>query len=303
MRKICKYFAIILTVALIVPQPVGVQATLTQEEQIESLKRKEAEKAEMAETETETERESEGETEPGAERESEGETESGTERESERTTKPEAGSSRLLVAVDPCYQGPGADVTSEEPLGPETDEMGPRASTGGTGRISGQEGYELNLQVALRLEKELESRGYDVVLTRRTNDVDLSYRERCEAANEADADIMVRLYAGCNENEDAYGAYVYCPSSENPYLKEVYESSLNLADSIEDAYCEATGISNKGIWMADMIAGMNWCEMPVAQLEMGNLYNEYNDAYMAKDENRDTMAKGIADGIDDYFGR
>lgn len=301
MKRLCRCLAVMLVLMLAVLPPVGVQATLTQEEQEESLRKREAKKMaaepeQESETETESEQESETETEP--ERESEAETEPKSDMET-GTEEVHV----LLVAIDPCHQGPGADITSEEAMGPGADEMCPRASEGGVGCVSGQEEYDLNLQVALRLEKELKIRGYDVILTRTANDVDLSNKERCEIANKAGADIMIRLHASSNEDENVYGAHVYCPTKDSPYLGDLYGSCLNLADSVEDAYCAATGISNHGIWMTDRIAGINWCEMPVVQLEMGNLKNQYNDAYMSQDNSRDIMAEGIADGIDNYFGR
>lgn len=301
MKRLCRCLAVILVLALAMNRPLGVQATLTQEEQEESLKKREAKKkavktGQEGEAQTEPEQESEMETEPEQESETEAEPKPDVETDTEEERV-------LLVAIDPCHQGPGADITSEEAMGPGADEMCPRASEGGIGCVSGQEEYDLNLQVAQKLEKELKTRGYDVILTRTANDVDLSNKERCEVANKAGADIMVRLYASSNEDENVYGAHVYCPTEDSPYLGEFYDSCLNLADSVEDAYCAATGISNHGIWMTDRIAGINWCKMPVVQLEMGNLKNQYNDAYMSQDDNRDVMAKGIADGIDNYFGR
>lgn len=306
MKKHSRKFAAALALLFAVCQPVFVQATLTQEEQAESLKKREQKKQEEAQNESESETEIETETETETEIETETETETETQSGLERETGTEAqteGNDKFLIAIDPCRQAPGADVVSEEPIGPGAEKTAPRASEGGSGCVTGQEEYDLNLQVALRLEKELKSRGYDVILTRESNETDLSYEERCMIANEAGADIMVRLYANNSNDEEVYGAHVYCPTKDSPYLGGFFDSCLNLADSIEDAYCAATGISNHGIWMTDAVAGINWCEMPVAQLEMGNLQNQYNDAYMAKDENRDTMAAGIADGIDDYFGR
>ncbi len=277
MKKFGKYTAMMLALLLFAAQPSSVSATLTQAEQEESLRRRESEKLAQAETETETE----------------------TAAEAEDATEDKV----LLVAIDPCHQAPGADITSEELIGPGAEETCPRASEGGSGCVSGQEEYDLNLQVALLLEEELEERGYEVVLTRDSNEVDMSNHDRCAIANEAGADIMVRLYASSEEDESIYGARAYCPTSESPYLQELYHSCLNLADCVLDAYCEATGISNHRLWMTDRVAGINWCEMPVMQLEMGNLQNSYNDAYMAEEENRVTMAEGIADGIDVYFGR
>lgn len=49
------------------------------------------------------------------------------------------------------------------------------------------------------------------------------------------------------------------------------------------------------------MTGTNWSTVPVAILEMGFMSNQNDDLYITNSANHETMARGIADGIDAYF--
>ena len=71
-----------------------------------------------------------------------------------------------IIGIDPGHQGPNVDMSDLEPLGPGSTEMKAKASTGTQGTFSGLPEYQLNLDVSLKLQKILEDRGYETVLTR-----------------------------------------------------------------------------------------------------------------------------------------
>ena len=52
---------------------------------------------------------------------------------------------------------------------------------------------------------------------------------------------------------------------------------------------------------ADNMVGINWSTIPVTIVEMGFMTNESDDLKMSDPDFQDTMASGIADGIDAYF--
>ena len=56
-------------------------------------------------------------------------------------------------------------------------------SSGTQGRFSGVPEYELNLAVAQKLRDVLIEKGYNVVMIRETNSIDISNAERAEIAN------------------------------------------------------------------------------------------------------------------------
>ena len=51
------------------------------------------------------------------------------------------------------------------------------------------------------------------------------------------------------------------------------------------------------------MTGINWSQIPVTILEMGFMTNEHDDTAMADEAMRQKMVMGIANGVDQYFGR
>ena len=49
------------------------------------------------------------------------------------------------------------------------------------------------------------------------------------------------------------------------------------------------------------MTGINWSEQPVVILEMGFMTNGRDDMAMADEAFRQTMAEGIAEGVEAYF--
>ena len=215
---------------------------------------------------------------------------------------PSSGSRQFTVCIDPGHQGSWVDMSAQEPMAPGSSQTKNKATTGTTGNYSKVPEYEVNLEVSLVLEKELTSRGYKVVMTREDNDKAISNKERAEFATESGADITVRIHANSDNSASAAGALTMAPTSSNQYLdKELIEKSNTLASCIIDSYCNATGLANKGVISADNMTGTNWSTVPVAILEMGFMSNQNDDLYITNSANHETMARGIADGIDAYF--
>lgn len=252
------------------------------------------------ESESGPEPESDTETEADTEAESKTETESETETGSETETE-EVPEEKLTVAIDPGHQGSWVDMSATEPNGPGSSEMKTKSTTGTQGSYSGVAEYELNLNISLLLRTELESRGYQVILTREDNDTAISNAERARMAYEQGGDIYVRIHANGSDDPSVNGALAMVPSSDNPYVGYLAESSRLLGESILNAYCARAGFQSLGIQYYDNMTGINWSQVPVMILEMGFMTNESDDLRMEDAQIQTLMAEGIADGIDDYF--
>lgn len=211
--------------------------------------------------------------------------------------KPE--SPARVIAIDAGHQQQGD--SSQEPIGPGAKTTKPKVASGTSGRTSGLAEYELTLQVALKLQKELESRGYKVVMIRTTNDVNISNADRAKAAAKGGAEVFIRLHANGAENTSVNGALSMAPSKSNPYVASLAAESNRLAFCILNQYCTQTGLKSQGVVETDKMSGINWCTMPVTILEMGYMTNPEDDRKMADPDFQNKMVKGIADGLDVYF--
>ena len=205
----------------------------------------------------------------------------------------------FVIAIDAGHQGQGN--FEQEPIGPGASETKNKVAGGTRGVETGVPEYELTLDIALQLRDVLEDSGYMVLMVRESNDVDISNAERAQMANDANADLFIRLHGDGSEDLSANGALAICQTPSNPYNSETYEDSRLLAETILDAYTEVTGIRSRGIQETDNMSGINWCSVPVTILEMGFMTNPDEDVKMQDPEFQKEMVNGIAKGIEDYL--
>lgn len=212
----------------------------------------------------------------------------------------EISESKFIIVLDAGHQENAN--TEKEPIGPGAEEMKMKVAAGTTGVKTGVRESQLNLEIALLLEEELERRGYRIIQVRRSQEVDISNKERSETANAMKANALVRIHANGSENSSVNGAQTICPSKENVYVpKEIYEPSYLLSECILNAYVEETGCKKEKVYERDDMTGLNWSEVPVTILEMGYMTNPEEDEKMQDEKYREKMIQGIANGIDDYF--
>ncbi len=201
----------------------------------------------------------------------------------------------VKIGLDPGHQA-RADYGTEQ-IAPDSDEYKQKVSSGTRGVVSRVYEYEVNLKVALKLKALLEEAGATVAITRTSNEVSISNRERAQFFNEQEVDLAIRIHCNGVDDTSVRGAFMLLPTREHT---QFYNENVRAASLIIEEYCAVTGLSMRkqnGITYSGSQTGFNWCTRPIACIEMGHLSNETEDLLLTSDTFQDKMALGIYRGI------
>lgn len=170
-----------------------------------------------------------------------------------------------------------------------------------SGAIGGKV-YEknINLNIALNIQKYLEQDGYIVIMTRTTDialakDKQADMWRREELANNSGADIFVSIHQNYNSRSSCKGAQTY-------FFGKSVKSQL-LAKNIQHQIINYANPSTKyknPLPNADYYV-LRQTEMPATLVECGFLSNPGERWKLTTRDYQDTIAKAIYFGIINYF--
>jgi len=207
---------------------------------------------------------------------------------------------------------------------------GPRPGTIGR---SGLQEKEINLAVALALQKLLRERaGLEAILTRES-DVDVPLEDRTVIANQKRADLFVSIHTNAHRDRKRGGvetfflnispdpAVIELAAAENAtstknigemrtILQKIVQNSKiqeshDLAEAIQRNLVKSLAKDLPGIPNLGVKGGPFWVliggEMPSVLVEISHLSNSKEEAKLKTRKYRELAAQGIFDGIMDYI--
>ncbi len=204
----------------------------------------------------------------------------------------------LVVVIDPGHQSKGD--STHEPIGPGASETKPRVTGGTTGVTTKIPEYEVVLQISTNLKARLEQAGVTVIMTRTTNDVNISNSERAAIANDAGADLFVRIHADGSTDSTVAGISTLYPG-ENRWTAPIAAPSARAATRVHEATVAATAATSRGTRARTDLSGFNWARVPSVLVECGFMSNPVEDRLLSSPHYQDKLAEGMATGILSYL--
>jgi N-acetylmuramoyl-L-alanine amidase len=206
-----------------------------------------------------------------------------------------AGSDLGVVVIDAGHQGKGNSAL--EPNGPGSSKKKAKVTSGCTGVSTHVTEAKRNLEIALKLEKELKTRGVKVVMVRTSQKVNISNAERAKIANDAHADLFIRLHCDSSTNSSRHGLLTLRPSKSWYAGIDIVGPSKTAARDVHKATLAATGAYDRGITARSDQTGFNWSKVPCICVEMGVMSNPTEDRKLGTSAYQGKLVDGMSNGI------
>lgn len=190
-------------------------------------------------------------------------------------------------------------IGPEKKVGPLTIVLDPGhgGKDGGATAIDSQKEKDLNLEVAQKLVPLLQSKGYEIILTRNRDEY-LGLLDRSNIANDSRAEIFLSIHFNSASSEKAQGIEVLYASEEDVLIKTTEQKYL--AKELQNALIKETGAYSRGIKNRPDLSVLKRTEMTAALVELGFLSSPSDMADINSSGYLDKLARGIFNGIVNY---
>ncbi len=155
---------------------------------------------------------------------------------------------------------------------------------------------DINLAVALELERRLSSAGIRVIMTRKT-DLYVTLEERSAIANRQGAALFVSVHSNSIENADTNGTLVLYSPRKDEQLSTGRFSSGTLADNILPYLTTALGTTDKGARDGSEMFVIRNTSMPAVIVELAYMSNAQDRAKLLAASTPANAAGAICSGI------
>lgn len=208
-----------------------------------------------------------------------------------------AADEKSIICIDPGHQAKGDP--KGEPIAPGSSSKKARVASGTAGIGTKKPEYAVNLEAALLLKKMLQDKGYQVVMTREVNEINVSNVERAQIANEANAKMTIRLHCDSINNSGKCGAVLIVPSKTGKYTAGIYPESYRYALCLKKEL-EQQGVKVNGIFERSDMTGFNWSKVPVVIFEMGFMSNWSEDRMLCDASYQKKLMTAVVSALDAY---
>jgi N-acetylmuramoyl-L-alanine amidase len=216
--------------------------------------------------------------------------------------------SGFVIALDPGHNGGNAAHASQIATPVWIGTAWKPCNKVGTSTTGGYPEHAFTFDVALRVKASLEYFGATVFLTRTTDtgvgpciDVRGGFGEKVGAA------LTVSIHADGAASSN-HGFFVMKPGNVAGWTDDIYAQSGVLAAKMRDGLVEAgLAIANyyatNGLKTRTDLGTLNCSDVPVVEIELGNMKNATDAGRMTSRQGRTQYANGIVTGIRRYLGK
>lgn len=196
-----------------------------------------------------------------------------TEHQSPVQNKAEEESESPLIAIDPGHGGVDSGC-----VGKKAEEK------------------DVNLQIALELERKLTEKGYRVLVLREKDEFQ-GLMDRVEIANSYQADVYVSIHQNTYEGTDKTvgGIETWYDGTD------AARDNQRLALLVHRETVKSTGARGRGVIDSTDLYVASKTLMPACLIETGFLSNPQEEKLLSSADYQKKLAEGIARGIELYF--
>jgi N-acetylmuramoyl-L-alanine amidase len=184
-----------------------------------------------------------------------------------------AGASQKLVVIDPGHGGSDTGSRGFENDAPVMNEK------------------DINLDIALRLQKMLEAAGARIYMIR-TEDVTIPLYDRQDTANSLGASLYVAIHNNSYTNTNINGTEVHYHGKNDPPMDGI--SGMALAENLQSTLVANLGLFDRGIKESPELAVLRRTVMPAVIIEGAYISNPGDLNYMKTDDFREKYAMSAA---------
>ncbi|MGI8415431.1 MAG: N-acetylmuramoyl-L-alanine amidase [Nakamurella sp.] len=211
-----------------------------------------------------------------------------------------------VVVIDPGHNGAnqfhGSIIRQQVP-----DGLGGHKDCNTTGTQTNGDAYpeyKFNWNVALKLKSLLQAKGITVVMTRDSDDgVGPCVNKRAEIGNNADADAVISIH-GDGDDSSAHGFYGSLAETDPAGAKTAAESmrlAVDMRNAVSGTMPANNHIGSDGIFKRDDLTGLNMSTRPTVLMELGNMRNSADAAFMSSTDGQDQLAQALYNGAIKYL--